>query len=175
MKKHVIIGIAAGISLLVLYAITLVLLQSLEHTIDQTRRIWYWLLPLSIGFGIQMGLFSFMRKKLRERRRTETASTAASGAVSGGSMVACCAHHLTEVLPIIGLSSLTIFLGRYQIFFMAIGVIANIIGITVMLDTIQRLGLSHRLSHLRLNMGLVKKVSMALSIPVALISFFIFF
>lgn len=173
MKKHIIIGIVASISLLLVYAVTLGLLQGFEHTIEQTTEIWYWLLLLSLGFGIQIGLFSFLKRKLKERKTAETASAATSGTVSVGSMVACCAHHLTEVLPLIGLSSLTIFLAKYQTFFMVTGIVANIIGITIMLDTIQRLGLWPGLSRLRLNFRLVKKMLIFSAIPILLIVFFI--
>ncbi len=173
MKKHITIGIAAAVSLLIIYAATLILLQGLDHAIEQSARLWYLLLPLSVGFGIQVGLFSFLKQGLNKRRSAETASAATSGTISGGSMVACCAHHLSEVLPLMGLSSLTIFLARYQTFFMSVGVIANIVGISVMLDAIQRLGLSERLCRFRLNLRLVKKVSAASAIPIALIIFLI--
>ncbi len=173
MKKHIIIGIAAGTSLFVIYAVTLVLLQGFEHTLEQTARLWYWILPLSFGFGTQIGLFSFLKQSLREKRAAETTSAATSGAISAGSMVACCAHHLSDVLPLIGLTGLTIFLTKYQTLFMIIGIMSNIIGITIMLDTIQRLGLSSVLSRLKLNLRLVKKVTIASAIPIILIAFFI--
>lgn len=173
MKKHIFIGIVSGTSLLVIYGVTLILLQGFEHTLDQTARLWYWLLPLSLGFGTQIGLFSFIKQGLRKRRMMETVSATASGTISAGSMVACCAHHLTEVLPLIGLSGLTIFLTKYQTFFMFIGIMSNIIGIAVMLDTIQRIGLSPGLSLFKLNLRLVKKITIASAIPIVLAAFFI--
>lgn len=173
MKKHIIVGIVAGTILLLVYAVTLVLLQGFEHAFKQTTRLWYWLLPLSLGFGTQIGLFSFLRQGLRERRAAETASAATSGTISAGSMVACCAHHLSEVLPLIGLTSLTVFITKYQTFFMIVGIMANIVGITVMLDTIQRLGLCPRLSRFRLNLRLIKKMAIASSILITLIVFLI--
>lgn len=173
MKKHIILGIIASLSLLAVYAVTLGLLQGFEHTIEQTAKIWYWLFFLSMGFGIQIGLFSFLRQKLREKKTAETASAATSGTVSAGSMVACCAHHLTEVLPLIGLSSLTIFLAKYQTFFMITGIIANIIGIIIMLDAIQRLALWPILSRIKLNFRLVKKIVIASAIPILVIVFLI--
>ncbi len=173
MKKHIFVGIAAGTSLFLVYAVILGFLQGFEHTLEQTARLWYWLLPLSFGFGTQIGLFSFLWKGLRDRRAAKTASVATSGGISIGSMIACCAHHLTEVLPLIGLSSLTVFLASYQTFFMLVGILSNIVGITFMLDSIQRLGLSSRLASFRLNLGLVKKVTIALALSTALIGFLI--
>ena len=67
---------------------------------------------------------------------------ATSGDVSAGSMAACCAHHITDVLPLLGLSGLAAFLASYQVLFILIGVLSNVVGITIMLETIQRHGLS---------------------------------
>ncbi len=96
------------------------------------------MVALTGGFGIQAGLFSFIRQSIRERRASATGSVAASGAISAGSMAACCAHHLTDILPFLGLSGVAIFLTDYQIFFIIIGVLSNAVGIAIMLETIQR-------------------------------------
>ncbi len=79
---------------------------------EQTAELWYWVLALAGGFGVQAGLFSFIRQSFRERRAAATASVATSGGVSAGSMAACCAHHLSDVLPLLGLSGLAAFLAN---------------------------------------------------------------
>ncbi|MDO8687196.1 MAG: hypothetical protein Q7K41_01270, partial [Dehalococcoidales bacterium] len=94
LRRHVIIGVLAGTMLLLLYAGVITLAQGAQHMLEQTAKLWYWLAILAAGFGIQAGLFSFIRQALRERRASATASVAASGGLSAGSMVACCAHHL---------------------------------------------------------------------------------
>jgi len=48
-------------------------------------------------------------------------------------MVACCAHHVTDVLPILGLTAAAAFLAEYRIPFMLIGLGTTLIGIAVML------------------------------------------
>ena len=48
-------------------------------------------------------------------------------------MVACCAHHVTDVLPILGLTAAAAFLAEYHIPFMLIGLGTTLIGIAVML------------------------------------------
>ncbi|MBI4188874.1 MAG: hypothetical protein HY529_06675, partial [Chloroflexi bacterium] len=106
---------------------------------------------------VQAGLFFFIRDSLRERQAVATGSVAASGGISAGSMAACCAHHLSDVLPILGLSGAAIFLARYQLFFIILGVLSNIIGISIMLETIQRHALCPRVANWRWNMNLVKK------------------
>ena len=171
--KHVLVGMVAGASLLLTYSVVLVLLQGFGHALEQTGKLWYWLLALATGFGIQIGLFSFLRQGIRERQKSATAGIATSGSISAGSMVACCAHHLTEILPLIGLSSLTAFLASYQVFFMVIGILANIIGITIMLETIQRLELCPKVARWRWNMRLAKKVAMASAIVIAPVTYWV--
>ncbi|OGO18993.1 MAG: hypothetical protein A2144_12525 [Chloroflexi bacterium RBG_16_50_9] len=158
MKKHFLVGIGAAILLLGVYSGIIILAEGLEHALQQTSRLWYWVLALAVGFGVQAGLFSFIRRALRQRRASTTASVATSGGVSAGSMAACCAHHLTDILPLLGLSGLAAFLASYQLLFIILGVLSNIVGITIMLDTIQRHNLSQRLGRWRWNMGLVKRV-----------------
>jgi len=53
-------------------------------------------------------------------------------------MVVCCLHHVTDVLPILGLSAAATFLTRYQRPFMLVGLGLNIIGIIVMLVVLYR-------------------------------------
>ena len=172
MKRTVFIGVLAGVILLTLYFGILTLSQGLEHTIDQSARLWYLLLALTVGFGLQVALFDFIRRSFKQRRLA-TATVTASGSVSAGSMAACCAHHLSDFLPLFGLSGLAAFLADYQVFFIVIGVMANLIGITVMLEIIQRHDLSPRLSQIRLNMGKVKLGAMISAGLITLVSFVI--
>ncbi len=171
LRRHVIIGVGAGALLLLLYAGVITLAQGTQHMLEQTAKLWYWLAILAVGFGIQAGLFSFIRQALRERRASATASVAASGGLSAGSMVACCAHHLSDILPLIGVAGLTVFLVKYQSFFITLGVLSNIVGITIMLETIQRHGLCPILARLPINMGWVKKGTMISAGLVTLIAF----
>lgn len=48
-------------------------------------------------------------------------------------MVACCAHHVTDVLPILGLTAAATFLAQYRIAFMLVGLGTTLIGILMML------------------------------------------
>lgn len=173
LRRHVVIGVGAGTMLLLIYAGVTTLAQGTQHMLEQTARLWYWLAILAAGFGIQVGLFSFIRQALRERRAAATASVTASGGVSAGSMVACCAHHLGDILPLIGLAGLTAFLVKYQTFFIILGVLSNIVGITIMLETIQRHGLCSVLARLPINMGWVKKGTIISAVLITLIAFIV--
>jgi hypothetical protein len=101
---------------------------------------WY-VLPIWIAFGIQAALYSIMRFRLF----IPTSSTGHTGALMGTSggtsvtaMVACCLHHVTDVLPVLGLSAAATFLTRYQRPFMLVGLGTEIIGILVMLVVLYR-------------------------------------
>ena len=101
---------------------------------------WY-VVPIWVGFGFQAALYSILRFRLFVPA-TSTAHTGAlmgtSGATSTTAMVACCLHHVTDVLPILGLSAAATFLTRYQRPFMLIGLGTEIVGILVMLIVLYR-------------------------------------
>lgn len=95
---------------------------------------WY-VLPIWVAFGIQAALYSILRFRLF----VPTTSTGHAGAMMGTSggtsvtaMVACCLHHVTDVLPILGVGAAATFLTRYQRPFMLFGLATEIIGILVM-------------------------------------------
>lgn len=95
---------------------------------------WY-VIPIWTSFGIQASLYSILRFRLFVPIASRTSTGALMGANGGTSvtaMVACCLHHVTDVLPVLGLSAAATFLTRYQRPFMLIGLGMNIIGIIVM-------------------------------------------
>ncbi len=173
MKRHILVGVGAAVLLIIIYLGIITLAQDWTHALEQTAELWYWVLALAGGFGIQAGLFSFIRHSIRKRRAATTGSVAASGGISAGSMAACCAHHLSDVLPLLGLSGAAVFLVRYQLFFIIVGVLSNIVGITIMLETIQRHGLSGRLGHWKWNMNWVKKGAMVSAALIIVATFFL--
>jgi len=101
---------------------------------------WY-ILPIYVSFGIQAALYSILRFRLFVPTTTmghTGALMGTSGGTSVTAMVACCLHHVTDVLPILGLSAAAAFLTRYQRPFMLVGLGLNIIGILVMLVVLYR-------------------------------------
>lgn len=94
----------------------------------------YFVGAIALGFGVQIGLYTHLRLLRRQLHlAAPTAATAAGTGTSSVAMVACCAHHLTEALPLIGLSGLAIFLNDYRIPLIALGLAVNAVGIAVML------------------------------------------
>lgn len=125
-------GASASALMFALYFSLLSVLQSPAHAIEQFASLWYFMLPLVAGFGVQAGLFVKLRKS--------GGCVAATGGVSVASMAACCAHHLTDIVPFLGISAAAIFLSKYQTFFLVLGVASNLVGTAFMLDKLKTAG-----------------------------------
>ncbi len=138
-RRPLYMGVAGAVGLLFFYFAVLSLVNSAAHAAEEFARLWYWILALAAGFGIQVGLYSFVRREIGERIRGATAEVAAAAGVSSGSMIACCAHHVaTDLLPIMGISAASVFLSKYQVPLIATGIFSNVIGASLMLNVIQR-------------------------------------
>ncbi len=137
-NKPIIIGTIGAIGLLIIYFVILTVANSFSHALEQLSEIWYWISILVIGFGVQLGLYSYIRFNISRKVKGATAEVATAGGISTGSMIACCAHHISDVLPIVGLSAAAIFLVKYQLPFILLGIFSNLVGITIMLNIIQK-------------------------------------
>lgn len=129
MLKNIIFGLFAALSLLAFYVITMTAFSGLDSAVEQFRALWYLMLPLAGGFGIQVGLFFLIKQTINTK-----SSLAAGGTSAGVSMLACCAHHLTDVLPVIGLTGLSVFFAKYQTAMLVISIIINALSIAYLLN-----------------------------------------
>lgn len=141
MRKEALSGLAGFFGLLFFYFLVMILAsRSWSATIFQFKELWYWMILLASGFGLQIGLFTHFKNLVKNPQmfHGSEAIAASSTGTSAVSMVVCCAHHLTEFLPIIGLSGFTIFLIRYQISLIIFGIIMNGFGIFYMWKQINK-------------------------------------
>lgn len=139
MKKALLSGCLASLGLVVFYFIFMGLLSgSLTATLSQFRELWFWIILLSIGLGVQVGLYVRITEILRAAASVKR-TMLASGSVSSVSMVACCAHHLTEVLPFLGLSAVSPFLVSYQVPLLRASLFVNLLGIIVMVKNLRQI------------------------------------
>jgi hypothetical protein len=176
-KKHYFFALIGSIAILAFYFGTLSLMNSIEHALSEFQRIWYFVLFLSAGFGVQIGLYFYM-KNFTENYAV-AASVAGTAGVSGTSMVACCLHHLTDLLPVLGLSALAFFLGKYQLTFMLIAVFSNLGGTIYMLSVIKKHNLIRRESRVLrkialLNLDGIFKMSIAVGLALVVLSLIYF-
>lgn len=126
-KNSFFIGLLASLSLVIFYFVVMLLFTgSPPIAISQIKDLWPWFTILVIGFGAQFGLFIYLKSLIKS---ASSVMTAANTGVSGFSMIACCAHHLTDVLPLFGLAGLSLFLTRYQVWLLGVGIASNLIGI----------------------------------------------
>src|SRR3990172_3345513 len=115
--------------------------ESPQHAIELFWQDRWIVIPIIVGFVVQTGLYTVLKKGLFLPIASMGASgtmTGAGGATSTLAMVACCAHHVTDVLPILGLTAAAAFLADYQTYFMILGLGSTIIGILVMLVILYR-------------------------------------
>jgi len=109
--------------------------QGWDYASSQFVRDRWYVLPIIVGFGIQVALYTVLRFRLfipitstgyAGSITPVTGVMGASGGTSATAMVACCLHHVTDMLPILGLSAAATFLTRYQRPFMLLGLAMNI-------------------------------------------------
>jgi copper chaperone CopZ len=136
-----------------LFIVFLSILNSFEYAWFQFQFLSQWIVPLTIGFGIQVGMFSYMRRfaHLAKSGKLSGAPIVASAGISTGSMIVCCLHHVVDVLPFLGISAVAIFASQFQSFLLAVGIVSNLIGITFIFYTIQK-------HHLFLSEGYLAKM-----------------
>ena len=175
--KPIIAGIIAALCLLLFYSVIMLLSNSVKLALLQFYDIWYWIFILMFGFGTQVGLFVYLReihKQKIQNLASANASVTSSAAISGTSMVACCAHHLTDLLPIIGFSAFALFLNRYQTVFILVGVFSNMIGMLIMVRMLQKFNAKPKnfllKNALRLNLNFAINVVALIGIIVILIT-----
>src|SRR6266540_6327630 len=70
--------------------------------------------------------------------RTAVGVVAASTGTSAAAMLACCAHHLADVLPIVGVAGAAVFLNAYKTPLLWLSIVMNLAGVVYLLRKIQR-------------------------------------
>lgn len=132
---HGVMGLLAALALLGLYLGLIGLAQGFNHAFDQFAIDRWFVLAIVTGFGTQVGLFSYLRSL---HAHAGASGVAASTGASTTAMVACCAHHLADLLPILGISGAAIFLNDYQREFLWLGIIMNTGGVTYLLYQVRK-------------------------------------
>ena len=144
MRRFLIPGLAftAGTALMAgFYLGLLSWLEGWPYATFQLSRDRAYVLPIILAFGVQAALYSVIRFRLYgpvQNAGMGGVMMGSSGGTSATAMVACCLHHATNVLPILGISAATAFLARYQRPFMQVSLAMNLLGILLMLISLQR-------------------------------------
>jgi hypothetical protein len=103
-------GLAAALLLTALYLGIVSWAQGWQHALQLFWDDRWIVAPIILGFGVQAALYVILRKRLFVPVASAGPSGPLMGASGGSStvaMVACCLHHVTDVLPILGLTAAT--------------------------------------------------------------------
>ncbi|MFA4935193.1 MAG: hypothetical protein WC568_05085 [Candidatus Methanoperedens sp.] len=130
LRNPFVFGASAGI-LVVLFNISIASLAegSLEkgYEVFLTNGIFVYLIPLAVS--VQMGLFRYHRNITTGNVAGTEKMGMAGSATSSLTMVACCLHHVSDLLPSIGLIlAASSFLIQYKDTIIIIGLLANVAG-----------------------------------------------
>ena len=123
------------LAMLIVIVINLIVLFSLgfpQMALFQLKKYLWLLILLVLGFGVQIGLFTYLKHK----SIVCSVTAMAGGGVSAISMILCCSHYLINILPFISLSFAN-FLTRYTFWILMFGIASNIAGIVFMLYKIK--------------------------------------
>jgi len=124
-------GLVAGYSLIVGLSS-----RSWSHLMSQWRADVWFIALVAVGFGTQMALYTHVRRAIRGDG-TGAAMAAGGTATATTAMVACCLHHLGDVVPFIGLSAAATFLIENRLYVVALSLAANAAGILLMLRALR--------------------------------------
>lgn len=139
-RRSIRAGAVASLGLVAFYALVVAGASgSVGHLVDQAAADWFLLVPIVAGFGVQVALLA----ELRHRHRLHAEAVAAGGVGAGAStagMVACCAHHLADLLPFAGATGAAAFLTDRRTTFMVVGVAVNAVAIAIATRRLRRVG-----------------------------------
>ncbi len=119
--------IAFGVLLGAYFGI-LTLISGWSFTLEQFAAYWHFIVPLAAGFGLQVGLYTHLRRLTRHGDAAGKVA-AVSGGTSTAAMISCCTHYLANVLPIIGATGLVALVGQYQVQLFWVGLAFNLAGV----------------------------------------------
>ena len=129
-------GLAGIAGLFLLYFGIVSWAESPRHALDLFWQDRWVVVPILLGFGVQTALYTILKKRLF----VPVVNTGPSGALTGAggttstiAMAACCAHHVSDVLPVLGMTAAAAFLGQYRTLFMFAGLATTLAGIAIML------------------------------------------
>ena len=134
-------GVTASVGLIAFYIAVLTLSADWNHLRDQFRQDWWLLTPIVIGFGVQVALMLELRHRHRLVHLGATTGTGTGASAVG--MVACCAHHLADLVPVLGATGLAAFVFDWRVPFMLAGIAVNTIAIAVAAHRLHAIGGGH--------------------------------
>ncbi len=128
-------GAGAMVLLLAIYFGVVSLISGMEFALEQFAQFWYFIVALALGFGIQVGLYTYL-KDLVGQHGASGKVVAVSGTTSTAAMVSCCAHYLVNILPILGVTGFLAIVAEYQVELFWLGLAFNAAGVIYILSKV---------------------------------------
>ena len=123
-------ALIAIVSLLLFYFVIVSTISGFKFALSQFESYWYFLISLALGFGVQIGLYSYLKQLIRNGNMVMSGKTVAvTGTTSTLAMISCCAHYLANIVPILGIAGALSIISQYQVKIFWIGLAFNIFGI----------------------------------------------
>ncbi|KKR77071.1 MAG: hypothetical protein UU21_C0001G0125 [Candidatus Levybacteria bacterium GW2011_GWA2_40_8] len=129
-------GLIAAALLLGIYTMLVSFVSGFEFMLDQLSRFWYFITALASGFGIQVGLYSYLKNSIKQNASPRV--IAVSGTTSTVAMISCCAHYLVNLLPILGTVGIITVISQYQVQLFWVGLAFNLAGIVYIGNRVYR-------------------------------------
>lgn len=136
-SRSSLLGLTGIFVLLAIYLLVLTAVSGWAFALSQFSAFWYFIVSLALGFGIQVGLFGYLRSAIRSHCASGRV-LALSGTTSTAAMISCCAHYLTNIVPVIGTAGFIAMVSQYQIEFFWLGLASNVAGIIYMASKVVR-------------------------------------
>ena len=133
--KSIVYGALSSSLLLGLYFSVLTFVSGWNFAQDQFAQFWYFIVSLAIGFGVQIGLYVYL-KSLIQGGRGSGAVVGVTGTTSTVAMISCCAHYLVNILPVLGVTGIVTIAAQYQTQFFWVGLLFNLAGVLFMVNRI---------------------------------------
>lgn len=134
-KTKIILSVTvATIGLLFVYAVVLSAISGYKFAGEQFATYGFYVVSLAVGFGIQVGLYMYLRELVHGSVSGKT--VAVTGTTSTLAMISCCAHYLVNILPILGVAGAVAIIAQYQIQLFWVGIAFNLFGMAFIIRKI---------------------------------------
>lgn len=128
-NKPLFYGFAGFAFLLVLYFSIVSLISGWNFARSQFNQFWYFILSLAAGFGIQIGLYTYLKELIIGHNiQTPKGTVAVTGTTSTLAMISCCAHYLANLIPVLGIAGALSVVAQYQVQLFWVGLVFNLFG-----------------------------------------------
>lgn len=135
--KSVTFGFVAFLFLIGVYLSTTSFISGWQFARSQFLSYWYFLISLALGFGIQIGLYTYLKEEIKNRNASISGKPiAVTGTTSALAMISCCSHYLVNILPVFGAIGIITIIIQYQIQIFWVGLIFNALGISYIINKI---------------------------------------